>query len=147
MFIRSEVFERISMPFRSVMLKTRLLFTFVTFIYISQWPGHDDSTINIVVVIIIIIIIVMYSRARINNGNNGEMFKWQNVMWTVELLMLCVSRERNIFHWISGLNFKIPQLTVQSSSTVMPISLLSEPWWRCTFSVICDRICVVKNDI
>jgi len=25
---------------------------------LSQWPGHDDSTINIVVVIIIIIIII-----------------------------------------------------------------------------------------
>jgi len=26
---------------------------------LSQWPGHDDSTINIVVVIIIIIIIII----------------------------------------------------------------------------------------
>ena len=28
---------------------------------LSQWPGHDDSTINIVVVIIIIIIIFLCS--------------------------------------------------------------------------------------
>ena len=27
---------------------------------LSQWPGHDDSTINIVVVIIIIIIIMKF---------------------------------------------------------------------------------------
>ena len=26
---------------------------------VSQWPGHDDSTVNIVVVIIIIIIIII----------------------------------------------------------------------------------------
>ena len=31
---------------------------------LSQWPGYDDSTINIVVVIIIIIIIKIYLRVR-----------------------------------------------------------------------------------